>query len=51
LENYPSAENAEIRISVVMKYAPEENALTFLNQCEKFMEKQGIEFKWKVAEE
>lgn len=51
LENYPSAENKEISISVVMKYLPEKDALIFLNQCEKFMEKQGLEFKWKVAEE
>ena len=51
LENYPSAENNEIRISVVMKYAPKDDALTFLNHCEKFVEEQGFEFKWKVVTE
>ena len=50
LEDYPSAENKEIIICVVMKYAPTEDALTFLNHCEKFMEKQDVEFNWKVAE-
>lgn len=49
LEDYPSAENKEIVISVVMKYAPKEDALTFLNHCEKFMEKQDVKFNWKVA--
>ncbi len=51
LEDYPTAENKEIIISVSMKYTPEEDALIFLNHCEKFMEKQGLEFKWKVVEE
>jgi hypothetical protein len=51
LEDYPSAQNKEITISVVMKYAPEEDALIFLNHCEKFMKKQGLEFKWEVVEE
>ena len=51
LENYPSAKNKEISISVVMKYLPEKDALTFLNHCEKFMEKQDLEFKWIVMEE
>ena len=49
LEDYPSAEDKGIIISVVMKYAPKEVALTFLNRCEKFVEEQGFEFKWKVA--
>lgn len=51
LENYPNALNKEIIISVVMKYAPTENSLIFLNDCEKFMEKEGFEFTWKVSQE
>ena len=51
LEDYPTAENKVITISLSMKYTPEEDALIFLNHCEKFMEKQGLEFKWKVVEE
>ncbi len=51
LEDYPNAYNENIIISVVMKYAPKEDALTFLNHCEKFLEKQGLDFKWKVVEE
>ena len=51
LENYPTAENKKITIRVVMKYAPEENALIFLNYCKEFMEKQDLEFKWIVLEE
>ena len=49
LEDYPSSEDKEITISVVLKYAPTEVALNFLNRCEKFVEEQGFEFKWKVA--
>ena len=51
LEDYPSAENNEITINVLMKYAPKEIALTFLNQCEKFVEEQGFKFKWEVVKE
>lgn len=50
LEHYPNVENNGIIISVVMKYQPKEDSLTFLYHCEKFMEKQGLEFKWKVIE-
>ena len=49
LESYPEAENKKVIISIAFKYKPENDALIFLNECEKFMENQGIEFSWKVV--
>ena len=47
-DEYPSAKNKQIIINILMKYEPNDDALSFLNLCKSTIGKSGIEFSWQV---
>ena len=49
LEDYPAAEEHPRVISVIMKFDPPEEAVTFLTQVMKVLTDEGIGFRWKVV--
>ena len=50
LESYPMAKDANLVISIVLKYAPFGDSLVFLSQCSEIVSKAGIGFEWRHRE-
>ena len=49
LEVYPAAEEHPRVISVIMKFDPPEEAVTFLTQAMEVLTDEGIGFRWEVV--
>ena len=49
LEEYPAAKEHPRVISVIMKFDPPEEAVTFLTQVMEVLTDEGIGFRWEVV--
>ncbi len=47
-ESYPKAKDANLVISIVLKYAPFGDSLVFLTRCSETVSKAGIDFEWRI---
>src|SRR2546421_632934 len=51
LEKYPQATGRPVRIDVVCKYAPSEDAKQFFDRARQLIEQAGWSFSWRVPGE
>ena len=49
-EEYPNSIDKKLGIELVMRHSPNEIANIFLNKCKTIINKQNIDFSWKVLE-
>jgi glycerophosphoryl diester phosphodiesterase len=49
LKKYPDAEGRNIKLEIFFKYAPHEQAVSFLEQAEAFLTKAGYGFSYNLV--